>query len=177
MTKVKFVSYSEHLILVNVNVKEVDQPILPSPWSPAPSAGRRRQAGSLFLSPCPSPSDSAHSSSEPESTCPCLRSHTVKTNSVTSQEEAEQAHTQTHTSTHTVGGNIQSGTLNGAVCSGNLGIAAEEAVRDGDVDVEGQRLQDADLRGEQLLLLVGVVANVQEVVDTRRTALLQKKGR
>lgn len=53
-----------------------------------------------------------------------------------------------------------------------LGVAAEEAVRDGDVDVEGQRLQDADLRGEQLLLLVGVVADVQEVVDARRTALL-----
>lgn len=55
----------------------------------------------------------------------------------------------------------------------HLGVAAEEAIRDGDVDVEGQRLQDADLRGEQLLLLVRVVANVQEVVDARRTALLQ----
>lgn len=55
----------------------------------------------------------------------------------------------------------------------HLGIASEEAVRDGDVDVKPQRLQDVGLHGDQLLPLVRVVANVEEVVDAGRTALLQ----
>lgn len=56
----------------------------------------------------------------------------------------------------------------------HLGIAPEEAIWDGDVDVERQRLQDAGLGGDELLSLVCVVANVKEVVDTRRAALLQE---
>ena len=55
----------------------------------------------------------------------------------------------------------------------HLGVASEEAVRDGDVDVKPQRLQDVGLHGDQLLPLVRVVADVEEVVDTGRTALLQ----
>lgn len=56
----------------------------------------------------------------------------------------------------------------------HLGIAPEEAIWDGDVDVKGQRLQDAGLGGNELLFLVCIVANIKEVVDTRWAALLQE---
>lgn len=55
----------------------------------------------------------------------------------------------------------------------HLGVAPEEAIGDGDVDVEGQRLQDAGLRGDKLLLLVCIIANIKEVFNARWTALLQ----
>jgi len=55
----------------------------------------------------------------------------------------------------------------------HLGIASEKPVRDGDVDVKRQRLQDAGLHGDELLPFVCIVANVKEVVETRRAALLQ----
>lgn len=85
-------------------------------------------------------------------------------------------HTHTHTLSHS--GEQQSQARHSERRPGlltHLGVAAEEAIRDGDVDVEGQRLQDADLRGEQLLLPVRVVANVQEVVDAGRIALLRAR--
>lgn len=57
----------------------------------------------------------------------------------------------------------------------HLGVASEEAVRDGNVDVERQRLQDVGLHGDELLPLVGVVTDVEEVVHTRRGALLRDR--
>lgn len=54
-----------------------------------------------------------------------------------------------------------------------LSVAPEEPVRDGDVDVKNQRLQHAGLRGDKLLPLVGVIADVQEVLRARRAALLR----
>lgn len=66
------------------------------------------------------------------------------------------------------------GKAHGAALLTYLGVAPQEAIRDGDVDVEGQRLQDSDLGGQQLLLLVGVVADVEEVVDAGGTALLRR---
>ena len=62
-----------------VGVCEVNVPILPGLWWPAPSAGRLRRAASLSQAPSPSPSDSSRSRTGPESACPCLRSHTAHT--------------------------------------------------------------------------------------------------
>lgn len=57
-----------------------------------------------------------------------------------------------------------------------LRVAPEEAVRDGDVDVEGQRLQDAGLHGDELLPGVGVIADIQEVLHAGWAALLRDRG-
>lgn len=135
-------------------------PILPGLWWPAPSAGRRRPAASPSPTPAPSPSGSSRSSTGPESACPCPRSHTAAT--------TQQTLSATITSRQT-----HSSKLSASRSDTHLGVASEEAVRDGDVDVKPQRLQDAGLHGDQLLPLVRVVANVEEVVDTGRTALLQ----
>lgn len=56
-----------------------------------------------------------------------------------------------------------------------LSVAPEESVRDGDVDVKSQRLQHAGLRGDKLLPLVGVVADVQEVLHAGWAALLRDR--
>lgn len=56
----------------------------------------------------------------------------------------------------------------------NLSIAPEEAIRYGDVNVKGERLQDAGLHGDKLLLLVCIITNIKEVIDTRWAALLQE---
>ena len=145
-----------------VGVCEVNVPILPGLWWPAPSAGRLRRAASLSQAPSPSPSDSSRSRTGPESACPCLRSHT--------------AHTDTREKVRVLflwGDDELQRTAVSCQVLAHLGVASEEAVRDGDVDVEGQRLQDVRLHGDDLLTLVGVVADVEEVVDARRTALLQ----
>lgn len=86
------------------------------------------------------------------------RIHTLQTkHNFESQETEEHSHTVSHTDQHT-----------------HLGIAPEEAIGDGDVDVKGQCLQDAGLCGDKLLPLVCIVADIKEVVDTGRTALLQE---
>lgn len=55
-----------------------------------------------------------------------------------------------------------------------LGIAAKEAVGDGDIEVEVEPLQDVSFHGDKLRALVGVVTNVQEVIDTWRASLLRE---
>lgn len=57
-----------------------------------------------------------------------------------------------------------------------LSIAPEEAVQDGDVDVKSQRLQHVCLRGDKLLPLVRVIADIQEVLHTRGAALLRDQS-
>lgn len=72
--------------------------------------------------------------------------------------------------------NKQRAAVSGGVTSpghAHLGIASEESIRDGDVDVKRQRLQDAGLHGDELLPFVCIVTNVQEVVDARRAVLLR----
>lgn len=118
---------------------EEDLPILPNLWWPAPSAGRRRPAASLSPTPSPSPWDSSRSSTGRELACPYPHSHTAETAQQTQKFQETEAHTamlewnlyrqnttnksklhssNTHTHTH-------------------LGVAPEEAIGDGDVDVEG----------------------------------------
>lgn len=55
----------------------------------------------------------------------------------------------------------------------HLGISSEEAIRDWNVDVKRQRLQDAGLHGDELLLLVRIITDIKEIVNTGRGALLQ----
>lgn len=128
-------------------------PIPPGLWRAAPSAGRRRPPASPAPAPAPCPSGSSRSRTGPESACPCLLSHTGR---------------------HT--GSDASAPRGGRAAAGRglayLSVAAEESVRDGDVDVEEQRLQHAGLRGDKLLPPVGVVADVQEVLHAGRAALL-----
>lgn len=56
----------------------------------------------------------------------------------------------------------------------HLGKTPQEAVGDGDVDVEVEGAEDALLHGNQLLPLVGIVADVEEVVHARRALLLER---
>lgn len=57
-----------------------------------------------------------------------------------------------------------------------LSVAAQESVRDGDVDVKHQRLQHAGLGGDKLLPPVGVVADVEEVLHAGGAALLRDRS-
>lgn len=58
----------------------------------------------------------------------------------------------------------------------HLGKTPQEAVGDGDVDVEVEGAEDALLHGNQLLPLVGIVADVEEVVHARWALLLERGG-
>lgn len=53
------------------------------------------------------------------------------------------------------------------------GVASEEPIRNGNVDVERQRFQDVGFHVDELAPFVSVVADVEEILDGGRAALLQ----
>lgn len=53
-----------------------------------------------------------------------------------------------------------------------LGVTPEETVWNWNIDVKVQRLQDADLHGDELGALVGIIANIKEIVYARWSPLL-----
>lgn len=57
----------------------------------------------------------------------------------------------------------------------DLCITPEESVRHGNVNIEVQHLEDVPFHNKEFLSLVGVITNVQEVIDAGRTALLDKQ--
>ena len=56
-----------------------------------------------------------------------------------------------------------------------LGVAAEKAVGDRDVEVKVEGMQDFGFHGDELRALVGVITDVQEVIDTRWASLLSER--
>ena len=53
-----------------------------------------------------------------------------------------------------------------------LGVAPQESIAERNAEIEVERSEHAHLHVDELLPVVGVVADVQEVVDHRRVALL-----
>ena len=53
-----------------------------------------------------------------------------------------------------------------------LGVSPQEAVGERHAQVEADRLEDVDLHPNERAAVVGVVADVEEVFDQRRTPLL-----
>lgn len=65
--------------------------------------------------------------------------------------------------------------INSVLCqiSTYPGISPHEAVRDGSAQVKADGAEELSLHGQELVALVGVVTDVQEVVDGRRHSLLK----
>ena len=57
-----------------------------------------------------------------------------------------------------------------------LSVSSEESVGERDAEIEADGFQDISLHGEQLRLLVGIVTDIQEVIQTRRHALLKSRN-
>lgn len=55
------------------------------------------------------------------------------------------------------------------------GVASEEPIRDGNVDVKRKRLQNAGLHVDELLPFVRIVTNVKEIFNSRWAALLIRR--
>lgn len=64
-----------------------------------------------------------------------------------------------------------------ARAAAHLGKPPEEVVGHGDVDVKTERLEDADLHGDELFPFVGIIADVQKVIDTGWASLLGGGGK
>ena len=56
-----------------------------------------------------------------------------------------------------------------------LSVSSEEPVGERDAEIEADGFEDVSLHCEQLRLLIGVVTDVQEVVQTWRHALLKSR--